>query len=155
MSNLLPVLIRKADPDAMRSACPVPIVTTGDKAVAVLDPVPVTVSGPVQGVDGVENVADHVEPVTLNPVTVEAPEQPPPQVALVRPDGAATAKLPLPGTVELIAPPGSVVNAIDGTAGVKPLPPPPRPYLRLPVACMIRKVEVLVAVIAAMYVAFV
>jgi hypothetical protein len=67
------------------------IVTPGDVADAVLAPVPVTLS--VQAVpdaEGVVNVALQTPPEAEKPETVEAPEQPPPHVAPVRPDGAAT-----------------------------------------------------------------
>ena len=76
---------------AILYVAPDPIVTTGDAAEAVFDPVPVTSNKPVQGADGVVNVADHAPPLALNPDTVDAPEHPPAHVALVNPDGAATA----------------------------------------------------------------
>ena len=65
-------------------------VALGEVAVAVLEPVPVTVSVPVHADDGVVKVALQVPPLAENPLTVELPEQPPPYVALVSPEGAET-----------------------------------------------------------------
>ena len=64
-------------------------VADGDVAVLVLPPVQVTVSVPVHAADGVVVVADQLPVDGIeNPVIVALPEQPPPNVALVRPDGA-------------------------------------------------------------------
>jgi hypothetical protein len=67
------------------------IVTPGEVAVAVFDPVPVAVMvQPEPPLDGVVNVALQFPPDAEKPDTVDDPEQPPLQVADVSPDGAAT-----------------------------------------------------------------
>jgi hypothetical protein len=75
-------------------------VVLGDVADAVLDPVPVTASVPVHALAGVVNVALQVPPLAENPLTVDEPEQPPPYVAAVNPDGADTVYVPLPLVVD-------------------------------------------------------
>jgi hypothetical protein len=68
------------------------IVSGGEVADAVFDPVPVTVIMHAAPADegGVNNALHVLPPPVAKLDTVDAPEQPPPHVALVRPEGAAT-----------------------------------------------------------------
>lgn len=113
--------------------------TPGDTAVAVFEPVPVTVI--VQATPapaGTVNVALQLPAAAEKPATVDGPEQPPPHVALVRPEGAAMKYDPLPAmAAPPTVPPARVVKVSPGLGAIAwegadmtlPTGPQPTPVL--------------------------
>ena len=82
MSSSLPVLIKKAEPDAINNAFDVPVIVSGgETADAVFDPVPVTnIVHPAPATVGGVNEAFHTLIKSVeNPETVDAPCSPRPR----------------------------------------------------------------------------